>query len=280
MKKIKIYLLIVFACLSLNSFAQENYLFRPSSEKSTIQLKQFSAITRLQTIELNNSLFRKGTTLKAILFDKEISISIQNSEEIGSAVIWKGSVVSENKTDYFIAVQNKKTYAINFTYNNKPFQLRQLEKNLYELREINQQKFEEEGMPIKPKIDGPIALKDCPNTDGPAFIDVMVVYTQAAESGSGSKANMEAEIYLAIAETNMAYSFSGATQRLRLVHTSKTSHTETGIFNTDLPWLRSDAAIAALRTTHSADCVVLITEPGDFCGLGYYMSPASAGFDA
>ena len=63
--------------------------------------------------------------------------------------------------------------------------------------------------------------------DGGPIIDVLVVYTGAARDGAGSGAAMEAEIALAIAETNNGYQESGVAQRVRLVETAITSWDET-----------------------------------------------------
>ena len=58
-------------------------------------------------------------------------------------------------------------------------------------------------------------------------IDVAVIYTPAAREDAGSRAAIEADIDLMIAETNQAYATSGVHQRLVLVDRSEVPYTET-----------------------------------------------------
>ena len=96
---------------------------------------------------------------------------------------------------------------------------------------------------------------------------------------------MEGTVYLAMAETNQSYLNSDVNQRLRLAHVAEVSYTESGAFDTDLTALQngSDGTmdnVQTLRNTFAADTVSLITETGDACGLGYFMSSVSNGFES
>lgn len=124
-------------------------------------------------------------------------------------------------------------------------------------------------------------------SDGGPIIDVLVVYTGAAQNGAGSQSAIEAEVALAIAETNDGYVQSGVTQRVRLVDTTLTSWNETASTFSFYDTLvkatdPSDGVmdeIHTLRDSVGADEVVLIVE-GDnsYCGLAWLMNHPSAAF--
>ena len=95
---------------------------------------------------------------------------------------------------------------------------------------------------------------------------------------------MESQINLAVAETNVAYSNSGITQRLRLVKTAEVSYAETGTIQSDLDRLTHTADgymddVHGLRDTYGADLVSLIVENGGaYCGVGWGMTTPSVAF--
>jgi hypothetical protein len=126
-------------------------------------------------------------------------------------------------------------------------------------------------------------LNKC-TTDPASDIDVMVVYTGAARTAVGGTDNMIALVYLSVAETNQSYFNSNINQRVRLVHVTEVTYTETGNINTDLTRLQSTDGfidnVLTLRNTYGADNVVMITENGGgYCGLAYFMDPVSASFE-
>ena len=97
-------------------------------------------------------------------------------------------------------------------------------------------------------------------------IDVAVIYTPAAREDAGSRAAIEADIDLMIAETNQAFATSGVHQRLVLVDRSEVPYTET-YGSLDLNRLRDpddghlDEA-HVLRDLTGADLVHLIVASG------------------
>jgi hypothetical protein len=99
----------------------------------------------------------------------------------------------------------------------------------------------------------------------PVTVDLMVLYTPAAEAGAGGAAGMRSEIALAVTETNAALERSGVLHRYRLVHTALTSYTESGSLGTDYSRLntRNDGImdeVFALSERVQADVVSLVVE--------------------
>ncbi|MCP5047648.1 MAG: hypothetical protein GY940_10785, partial [bacterium] len=62
--------------------------------------------------------------------------------------------------------------------------------------------------------------------DDGSTIDLLVVYTDGARSNAGGTSSIEAEIDLAISETNQGYLNSGVNHRVNLVHTAEVNYTE------------------------------------------------------
>lgn len=117
------------------------------------------------------------------------------------------------------------------------------------------------------------------------IIDVMVVYTNAARNGAGGTNGIQSLINLAVTETNDAYANSDVNQRLNLAHSYQVSYNETGNFSTELSRLRgkNDGYMDDVhqeRDTYGADCVAMIVNGSQYCGIAYLMSNPSAGFES
>lgn len=111
----------------------------------------------------------------------------------------------------------------------------------------------------------------------PSIVDVLVVYTPAAETGAGGLAAIHSRIVQSIADANQALANSQINVTLRLVHSEGITYTESGTLATDLARLQNSAdgfvdSVAALRDTYGADLVSLFVNSGDTAGLGYVMT--------
>ncbi len=117
---------------------------------------------------------------------------------------------------------------------------------------------------------------------GQVIIDVLVAYTPNVRDIYGT-AGTEALIVQAVAETNQAYSNSGISQRINLVHTVATDYTESGDTSEDLSRLTATDDgyldnLHALRDSYGADQVVMLIKGGSYCGFAYRMGTLSTGF--
>lgn len=118
--------------------------------------------------------------------------------------------------------------------------------------------------------------------DSGAQIDILVAYTQAAETAAGGASAIQALIATAISESNTGYSTSGVNTSLRLVHAVKVNYDESTGFDPALTALTSKNdgqmdEIHTLRDTHSADLVALLINNSEYCGLGWLPSNVSTG---
>ena len=118
------------------------------------------------------------------------------------------------------------------------------------------------------------------DTTESSTIDILVLYSPEALEYSGSELSIEATISQAIELSNESYDNSNVPLQLNLVHSAQTEDNESGSFSTDLTRLQRaedgyfDEA-QSLREEHYADMVVLITAPGEYCGIGFTPSTVS-----
>jgi hypothetical protein len=131
-------------------------------------------------------------------------------------------------------------------------------------------------------------------TSGGPTIDVMVAYTSGITSAYGSASAALTRINNLVDITNQAYSDSGVSQRIRLVHTMQVSYTDTndntkalddltgndGSGNS-VPIPSSLQGIASARTQYGADLVVLLRHFNDAgnngCGIGWLIGGGEQG---
>jgi peptidyl-Asp metalloendopeptidase len=113
-----------------------------------------------------------------------------------------------------------------------------------------------------------------PLVDDGSQIDVLVTYTAQVRAALGGTTQAQAFAQQAVTSTNTAYQNSNINPRLRLVGTLEVSYNESaGTLAAALPWLRTDATVAAARDSTKADMVsIIIEDASDGCGLGYIMT--------
>lgn len=126
-------------------------------------------------------------------------------------------------------------------------------------------------------------------TAGGSVIDVMIVWTQAAENAAGGAAAIESLALNAVANANLSYANSGVNAELRLVYGGKLAYTETpSDILRDLTNIetRGDGiadSVHTLRDQYGADVVTLFGEGyrnSGSCGIGELMQTNSTSFAA
>lgn len=131
---------------------------------------------------------------------------------------------------------------------------------------------------VTPAIDLQISNEVANNTAN-SQVDVMLLYTGAARVGAGGTSYMQALAQQSIDQMNLSLENSEVNAWVNLVYANEISYQETGNGSTDLNWVTSNAYVGQLRNTYGADLVGMIIEnPGNLCGLGWYMSTPSTNF--
>jgi peptidyl-Asp metalloendopeptidase len=117
-----------------------------------------------------------------------------------------------------------------------------------------------------------------PAADGTVQIVLMSVYTPQARAAAGGIAEIQAQIQAAVDQANSAFINSNMVARFFLAHMAEVAHNDAGNIETDLNWVTSNATVASLRDTHSADMVSLIVNNGgSYCGIAWVQrNPGSA----
>lgn len=128
--------------------------------------------------------------------------------------------------------------------------------------------------------------KDAP-VDSGRLIDIMVVWTPAAQSSAGGLANVRSLAQAAVDSANAIYLNSGIANRLRLVHAQQIGYLErTSCGATTFDCALDDLTfvgdglideVHSLRDLHGADLVaLLIDDDPQFCGLAWLPDSISA----
>lgn len=135
---------------------------------------------------------------------------------------------------------------------------------------------------IQAQMSSQLALQLDPvllNSAAKSQVDVMLIYTSAARNGAGGTSYMQALAQQSIDQMNLALENSQVNAWVNLVYANEIAYQETGNGYTDLDWVTSNANVAQLRNSYAADLVGMIIEnPGNLCGLGWYMATPSTSF--
>lgn len=121
-----------------------------------------------------------------------------------------------------------------------------------------------------------------PASDEGDVIDVLVLYTAAARIAAGGTTQMHQLVTLAVAETNLAYTNSNVTHRIRLAHVGEINYLESGDSGVDLTRLRTKGdgfldEAHAYRDQYQADLVSLWVESttDGVAGRAYLVDPSA-----
>ena len=121
------------------------------------------------------------------------------------------------------------------------------------------------------------------NRNGNPDIDILVAYTTQAKNSLGGVNGVNAKINLAMSETNFGYSMSQVDQRVVLAHSAEmVGYVETNM-STMLNHIRSTNdgnmdQVHPLRDQYAADCVSLLCNNNQYCGIANLMTNVSVAF--
>jgi hypothetical protein len=124
-----------------------------------------------------------------------------------------------------------------------------------------------------PVVTPPVVTPPTPSGD----VEILVVYTDAAEQANGGAAGIVSLAGLAVGNVDNALSNSGINASASLAGTMKWAHPSTGVVSSDLGALISDATIKAARTTFNADLVAALVSGAPSGMTGYGAIPLGLG---
>jgi hypothetical protein len=242
---------------------------------------------RSLAVQVNVGRLRSGDNARFLLTlpgGPNVTVVKSGETRTPKGLVWQGKVDREPASAVSFSVVNEAVVGSILTQG-RSFRLRQ-DRGVQSIEEVDLRKVPPEAEPTpasgrrSDKGNDPSA--DTCATDSPDQIDVMVVYTQDARDGAGSADAIEADIYLAVDQSNQTYINSNINQRLRLVHIAEVTYTESGNSTTDKNNLKSGAVagVHALRDSHGADLVAMLVEKMDgACGESFVMETVGNAFE-
>jgi len=221
--------------------------------------------------------------------DTQIDAELRAVRSGRSGISWVGRVVGEPDSEVVLSVVDG-VYAGTVRSNGALYQLTTRRDGEQLVVELDEKAIPAEAEPLVADTppDTRLAVVPAVSADDATVVDVLVVYSGAARDGAGSTAALEAQIELAVAETNLGFSESEVGINLRLVHTAEVTYSESHFdWSETLNRLRGQGDgfmddVHALRDQVGADHVVMIVDTvGPYAGIGYQLSaPVSSLFDA
>ncbi len=269
--------LIVFSSAESISAQTGVKLFNFKEVPSAKIDKSSIASIRESDINFDSLSLSQAKTLEIPLFDGKIYFAkhFQTETRAGGDYTWRGKIVDGKfEGDVILTFKNGYVAGLIYAPANQVYEI--VPKGAKQiLIELDQSLFPEcagaiKGDDSKPKTENVLAT-----TDSGDRIDVLVLYTTPVKNSLGGDAQAQAFAQSAIDTTNTTYLNSKIRQRVRLVNAQETAITETGSLGTELPVVRSDATVAALRNQYGADLVAMISNSSDNCGIGYLMGSAN-----
>ena len=289
----KIFTLTILLAVALASSAQNRLFTVVSDSVAVITGKDSTAVRGIRVTASPNQLRLADAARLVIPLPGRAPINVIRGRvdtDRSGRVAWFGKV--ENDPGSFVLfslVKNVITGQIMLS-NGKKYRVAYKGSGVHEIAEIDLSRMPDtRNDMIRPDrydtLNVPMEL--CP--DAPNNIDVMVIYTPAAKTGTGAGPEadliMESLIYQNIYLTNIAYENSNITQRIRLVHIAEIAFPESGSHTTDATLIQDPMnatmnTIRTLRNTHRADIVVIMVENLDLCGWSFIMETVTPAHEA
>lgn len=262
-------------------------IISPTGRQPGTSEPQQSYVKRARMVEVAPAgLTASGRARVDLFTDASLPLVRDEVRQTDRGTVWVGRVEGQPGSTAMFVIRGRVVVGNITTGEGRVYDLRYVGNGVHQVREIDQSRFPPDGPPDAPNVPPRDPQADpCPTTDPATEIDLMVVYNDASRIAAGGTEGMEAEVVLAVEATNQAYINSNINQRISLVHMEEVSYAETGSAVTDRNRLQnvSDGfidGVHALRNTHGADLVLLITNtPSDYCGYAYIMASVNTSFE-
>lgn len=281
---------MVLACpASAQSIDQDRVqdLFAATNKAPQVSASAESASIRKRLVEIDLDLLTTSTQyLNLNLFsDVELVAKFDRLEQsYGGGTVWVGSIVGHESESAMFSVVNDAVSG-SVTWGEQLCQIDFGGNGTHWVNIVDSSAMPRCGTNDSHAVTSPPStVNGTGGRAGNPDIDVLVVYSTAAKNAVGGSNSMQSRINLAITESNSAYSLSGVNQELVLAHTEEMiGYSEPSSFSQILTDLKSTNDgdmdnVHALRDQYGADCVSMICQNGQYCGIAYLMTNPSAGF--
>ncbi|MFT7517751.1 MAG: hypothetical protein ACI84O_001552 [Myxococcota bacterium] len=225
------------------------------------------------TTQLELNLF-PGTTLQATFISRE---------QYADGYIWRGTIQGHLDSSADFSVVNGIVMGT-VRFDEELFQIEYAGNNVHRIKHEDQSLAPGCGNDASHAVKSAVQQSGNNSRSGNPDIDLLLVYSTAAKNAVGGASAMSSKINLAISETNSAYTSSGVTQQVHLVHSEEmVGYVEPSNFGTILSDLSGTNdgkmdSVHGLRDQYAADCVAMICQNGAYCGIAYLMTNVSTNF--
>lgn len=281
---------VVFFVVLLVSPAFAGTLFTPADPPKTRLAEREPAVMRVRYVHVDETALpspkARNTAITMNLFE-DVALSVQAQKQRvkdEDVHIWNGKV-----QDWYdgsaILVSSKGITMGNIHTPDGLYEIRYAGEGVHMVREMDPSKFPPEGEPIIPPPpadeDAAVFRNARPRAaDNGDYIDLLIVYTQAARAAVGGTTAMENLIDLGVEESNQSFANSNVVQRFRLIYKQEVNYTEPagadGFSQTIQELQRTSDGVLdevhTLRDSAAADLVSLWSNNTDLCGKGYSMN--------
>jgi hypothetical protein len=233
------------------------------------------------------NMMRKAERPVAIdLFDTVTVLLMTDSVTLrdDSMYVWHGKPEAEYYGNASLSFSPHTIFGV-IQVDSRVFEIHPVVDNIVRISEIDQKKFPEEAPPIRKKD-----RSESKGSRGETFdrnervnLKVLVVLPLPAYSfvcrGDFPIVNL-LHLFESAFQSNLNKVFNAVNPTgitATVVFSCYEYKPVGGDLTEDLSWVRTDAGIAALRETHSADLVCLLVPDADFCGRGYENYPVDSG---
>ncbi|WP_298896801.1 M12 family metallo-peptidase [uncultured Psychroserpens sp.] len=223
----------------------------------------------IEIVNFNEELLDTSEELNAFLFNQLITLNIESIKETSETEkFWKGNLSQQNSI--FTIYKVNETYSGWFFYDNEQYQIKNNGDN-YLLLKIDQTQFIDESEPLLIFDNDTINqdLNDQSFNDDGNTIDILICYSSKAKQAAGGKDQIESFIKNTVVVTNLSYTNSNVSHKIRLVGTHELTKDETGIAEKEVDLLKNNSNVKNLRDQVKADIVMLFVEDLDSCGIVY-----------
>ena len=278
-------MLHLFATVFLVAAQSPPQLFVDTNATAAPGVGSTTTSTQHRIVDVNTSLLDGSVPFIELNLFSGTTLSAQfiSTDQYTDGYVWRGAVVGHTDSSADFSVSNGVVMGT-VRYDDVLLQVEYAGNGVHRVKLENQNLVASCGTDASHSVKSAAQQSSNSNFAGNPDIDVLVAYTTAAKNAVGGSSGMTSKINLAISETNSAYSDSGVTQRLVLVHKAEmVGYSESSSFSQLLYDIAgtSDGKmdnVHALRDQYDADCVALICQNGQYCGIAYLMTNVSTGF--
>ncbi len=268
-------------------------LFKPTDQPATLNtVTPDTSVVRQRFVTANLSPFADadGAATERLLLNLFDNLSLTGIREsvwhnTDGSIVWKGHIQDISYSEVLIVVGGG-SIAATIRMPSATYQIRYAGNDIYSIQQVVFRGEESESdavavpgntkQPTNPTQIDRIPSSQSQNPSTPIQIDVMVVWTPAAQNAAGGAQPLLNKINLSIADANNAYINSQINMQVRLVHTAETSYTESSTMLEDLTKLQNPNdgymdEVHTLRYQYGADLVSLVESESEtnICGRGF-----------